>query len=193
MIDLDVPRNGSRVPNLHWIAPDITGSVDGTNTTQLTLAAADVGNGVPYRQPSPPVGDYAHRYVYLLYEQPRTFPSSLGNLINNRIGFNLTNFTAQYGLTTPFAANYILVANNSAPATTLYPPASFSVSSTISVSSPTGSATTTRSGSSATESPSGSATSSGAGASGTASSAVTFERGSGFALLVAVVGLFVHF
>jgi hypothetical protein len=149
-----------------------------------------VENGVQYRQPSPPVGDYAHRYVYLLYEQPRTFPSSLGNLTNNRIGFNLTNFAAQNSLTTPFAANYILVANNSGPATTSYPPASYSVSSTISVSSPTGSATTTGAGSSATSG--GSATSSGAGASGTASSAVAFERGSAFALLIAAVGLFVR-
>jgi phosphatidylethanolamine-binding protein len=190
MIDLDVARNGTRIPNLHWIAPDITGRVSGTNTTELTLAAADVENGVVYRQPSPPVGDYAHRYVFLLYEQPTTFPSSLGNLTSNRIGFNLTNFTTQNGLTTPLAANYILVANNSGPATTSYPPASFSVSSTISISSPTDSATTTGAGSAATSS--GSATSSGVGVSGTASSAVSVERGSAFALLMAAAGLFVR-
>jgi hypothetical protein len=190
MIDPDVPRNGIRIPNLHWIAPDITGSIDGTNTTKLTLTADDIANGVPYRQPSPPVGDYAHRYVFLLYAQPRTFPSSLANLTNNRIGFSLANFTAQYGLTTPFAANYILVANNSGPAVSSYPPASFSVTGTVSMSSPTGSSTTTGLGSSTTGSVSGSATAPGATASGVAASAVSVERVSGFTFLVTVVGLF---
>lgn len=171
MIDLDVVRNGIRIPNLHWIAPSITSGT--TNVSQLTLAAADAANGVEYRQPSPPVGDYAHRYIYLLYSQPSTFPSTLGNLTNNRIGFNLTNFSAEYGLTTPVAANYILVQNSSSPATTAYPSPSYAVSTTVSVATAT-------------------ATGSGAGASSTASGADGVEKGSVFAILVAVAGLFVR-
>lgn len=170
MIDLDVVRNGTRVPNLHWIAPSITAGT--TNASQLTLASADAANGVEYRQPSPPVGDYAHRYIYLLYAQPSTFPSSLGNLTNNRIGFNLSDFSRQYGLSTPVAANYILVQNSSAPATTAYPSPSYAVSTTVSVATAT-------------------ATGSGAGASSTASGAAgSVERGTGFAFLLAVAGLF---
>ncbi|QDS76774.1 hypothetical protein FKW77_001979 [Venturia effusa] len=173
MIDLDVVRNGTRIPNLHWIAPSITAGTS-NNASQLNLAAANAANGVEYRQPSPPVGDYAHRYIFLLYSQPPTFPSSLGNLTNNRIGFNLTNFVAMYGLTTPVAANYILVQNSSAPATTAYPSPSYAVSTTVSV---------------ATATPTGS----GAGASSTAAGrAGGVEKGSGFAFLIAVAGLFVR-
>jgi phosphatidylethanolamine-binding protein len=191
LIDPDVPRSGTRIPDLYWLAPDITGSVDGTNTTQLTLADPNVANGVPYLQPSPSAGDYAHRYVFLLFDQPRAFsiPASLGNLSANRLGFNLTAFIAQAGLTAPFAANYILVANNSGPATTSYPPASYSISTTASVVSSTGSATTARTGSSSTGSSSASRTSSGAGATSTSSSAATLERGSGFGLLMAAIWL----
>lgn len=170
MIDLDVVRNGTRVPNLHWIAPSITAGT--TNTSQLTLPASNAANGVDYRQPSPPVGDYAHRYIYLLYAQPSTFPTSLGNLTSNRIGFNLTTFASQYGLTTPVAANYILVQNSSSPATTAYPSPSYAVSTTVSVATAT-------------------ATSSGAGAGSTSGAGVVVERGSGFAFLVAVAGMFV--
>ncbi|RDI87606.1 hypothetical protein Vi05172_g2195 [Venturia inaequalis] len=171
MIDLDVVRNGTRVPNLHWIAPSITAGT--TNASHLTLAAADAANSVPYRQPSPPVGDYAHRYIYLLYAQPSTFPISLGNLTNNRIGFNLTNFTAQYGLTTPVAANYILVQNSSSPATTAYPSPSYAVSTTVSVATAT-------------------ATGSGAGASSTSAAGAVVEKGSGIAFLMAVAGMFLR-
>jgi hypothetical protein len=193
MIDPDVPRNGTRIPNLHWVAPDITGTSNGTTIVPLTHTAANASNGVAYLQPSPPVGDSAHRYTFLLYEQPTTWPSTLGNLSSNRIGFNLTSFAAQYGLTTPIAANYILVANNSSPATASYPPSSYTLSSTASGSSATGSATATQSGTTSGTTPAiGSATSSGAGASATASSATGAERGSVFALMVAAMGLFMR-
>jgi len=130
LIDLDVPSNGTRVKLLHWFAPDITGVTSGLNSTTLTIPAN--GPGAPYLQPSPPPGDSPHRYTFLLFEQPINFavPAAFANInppasTTNRIGFNLTAFIAAANLSPPIAANYILVQNTTAPATsTSFPPSS---------------------------------------------------------------------
>lgn len=178
-IDLDVPSNGSRVTLLHWMSPDITGVTDGKNSTELTIPNPPVGT--PYLQPAPPVGDFPHRYVFLLFEQPRNFsiPPEFANInpptdVSARIGFNLAKFVAASGLSTPIAANYITVQNTTGTATTTFPPAQYS---------------TTVTGSSTTVTVSGGASGTSASASASASStsnvAASGSGGSGVALALA--------
>jgi phosphatidylethanolamine-binding protein len=188
MMDSDVPRNGSRVPLLHWIAPDITGTTDGSNSSLLTLPPSDAG--VPYQPPTPPQGDYPHRYSFLLYEQPRNFsiPSSVN--ASARVGFDLQNFLQVTGLSTGLAANYMLVANISGPAATSFPPAAFTASSTLASSeaniTPTGSAAGGGSVSGSATATSGSGTAATASPTGEGS---VLKAGSGVALLAAVFGV----
>lgn len=116
MIDLDVLRNGSRVPLLHWLAPNVTKVTPSASNSTLNItnprAAGD--RGAPYLQPSPPVGDIAHRYVQFLFAQPANFSTvlaSLGNLSDttNRVNFSYQSLIQRAGLGAPLAANYIRV------------------------------------------------------------------------------------
>jgi len=110
MIDLDVPRNGTRTELLHWF----TYNVDIGQSP-----AKAMGNiGAPYRQPSPPAGDMAHRYVFYMFAQPSNFtvPTKFKKIdppANNaaRLGFSLTAFAADAGLKMPLGSNYIRVQN----------------------------------------------------------------------------------
>ncbi|KIW06970.1 uncharacterized protein PV09_02629 [Verruconis gallopava] len=192
MMDSDVPANStSRTTLLHWLVPDITGVTDGTNSTYLTLPPSN--DGVPYQPPSPPQGDYPHRYSFLLYEQTRDF--SIPSTVNasSRRGFDLKGFLNDTGLVTSLAANYMLVANVSGPASTSFPPALYTASSTLASSE--AAATATSSGSSGSSGSSASTTSSSA--SGTAATtnlsntgeAQALRAGSGVALLAAIFGV----
>ncbi|KAF2849364.1 PEBP-like protein, partial [Plenodomus tracheiphilus IPT5] len=106
MVDTEVPQNNTRVQLIHWLATNITLST----TTPLAIPSPQP---VPYLQPSPPVGDIPHTYSFLLYPQPDNFsiPAQYADLAQNRIGFNVTQFVADVGLTEPWAGNYITVQN----------------------------------------------------------------------------------
>ena len=191
MMDSDVPSNStSRTNLLHWIAPDITGVTDGVNSTLLTLPSGD--SGIPYLPPSPPQGDYPHRYSFLLYEQPRNFSIPSNVNASARRGFNLQSFLSASGLQTGLAANYILVANVSGPATTSFPPPLYTASSTLASSL---AAATTTGALSGAGSPAATTTSaSGSGAPATESAGSTADgsalrAGSGVALLAALFGM----
>jgi hypothetical protein len=122
MVDLDVPRNGTRVQLVHWIATDITlGNSTSSLATPLNIPAAPV----PYVQPSPPVGDVPHSYSFILFAQPGNFsiPAAYANLTQNRVFFNTSKFVSDAGLTQPLAANYIRVQNLTGSATMSFPPA----------------------------------------------------------------------
>jgi len=123
-VDLDVPRNGTRVQLIHWIATDVTLSSTG-NSSAGTLLSIPSTNPVPYLQPSPPVGDSPHSYTFILFQQPPNFniPSQYANLSNNRVPFNTSQFLRDAGLTTALAANYIRVQNLTGTPTTTFPPA----------------------------------------------------------------------
>ncbi|KAH7394089.1 phosphatidylethanolamine-binding protein [Phaeosphaeria sp. MPI-PUGE-AT-0046c] len=118
MVDLDVPRNGSRVQLLHWL---------GTNVTQSGNKSLVVGSTfVPYLQPSPPVGDVAHSYTFVVLAQPRNFsiPAQYANLAQSRVPFNTGQFLSDAGLRASdvIGANYIQVQNLTGTATTTFPP-----------------------------------------------------------------------
>jgi hypothetical protein len=121
MVDSDVPRNGTRVPLLHWMATNVT--------IQGTSGPLRVPNmPVPYLQPSPPVGDVPHAYTFIVFPQPANFtvPDKYLALAQNqslRVGFNTSLFIEEVGLKPAFAANYIRVQNLTGTATTTFPPA----------------------------------------------------------------------
>jgi hypothetical protein len=117
MLDIDVPHNGSRIPLLHWLAPDV----------DLTSSPAKIAttSGARYLQPNPPAGDFPHRYVFILFAQPAahfSFPTQFSNIdppttSTDRLGFSLAAFAAQAGLGMPLAATYIRVQNSNGTAT----------------------------------------------------------------------------
>ncbi|KAF2104748.1 PEBP-like protein [Rhizodiscina lignyota] len=121
MIDLDVPRNNTRVVLLHWLAPNVA-LTQGANGTTVA-PPANGGGAAPYRQPSPPPGDQPHRYVFMLFAQPASFaiPSNFTEVLQTRVPFDYMGFINQTGLTTPLAANSMTVQNTSVPATTTFP------------------------------------------------------------------------
>ncbi|KAJ4405113.1 hypothetical protein N0V91_005475 [Didymella pomorum] len=123
IVDLDVPRNGTRVQLVHWVASNVTlgPRVSSSNSTPLVIP-----NGpVPYLQPSPPVGDIPHNYNVVVFQQPANFslPAQYSNLTNNRFPFNVSQFVADTGLGQPLAGSYFQVQNLTGTATTTYPPA----------------------------------------------------------------------
>jgi hypothetical protein len=198
LIDLDVPRNGSRVTLLHWFQPDVTGVVNGINSTTLTLPTT--GPGAPYLQPSPPPGDAPHRYTFFLFEQPIDFtvPAAFASVdppetSNDRVGFNLNAFIAAANLSAPLAANYMLVQNTTiSGSSTSFPPSS--VTSTAGIDTSIGSGTSSTIypiGSPATAPASGTATatatvtSTGGSATATTNAAVSMVGGSGLAFVLA--------
>jgi phosphatidylethanolamine-binding protein (PEBP) family uncharacterized protein len=122
MVDLDVPRNGTRVQLLHWMAANVTlGSSNSSGATPLNIPVGVV----PYLQPSPPVGDVPHAYTFIVFPQPANFsvPAQYADLAQNRVGFNTSQFLKDAGLGQAIAANYIRVQNLTGTPTTTYPPA----------------------------------------------------------------------
>ncbi|KAF1920409.1 phosphatidylethanolamine-binding protein [Ampelomyces quisqualis] len=124
MVDLDVPRNGTRVQLLHWLATDVTrATANSSSESALLISSAPV----PYLQPSPPVGDVPHSYTFILFAQPANFsiPAQYAELAQNRVGFNTSQFLKDAGVaeSSALGANYIRVQNLTGTPTTTYPPA----------------------------------------------------------------------
>ncbi|CCO35205.1 OV-16 antigen OS=Onchocerca volvulus GN=OV16 PE=2 SV=2 [Rhizoctonia solani AG-1 IB] len=61
-----------------------------------------------YRPPTPPVGSGPHRYVALLYSQPKNFDVSFLNVSDIRL-FNISSFAARTGLGEPLAGTFLTV------------------------------------------------------------------------------------
>lgn len=116
MIDQDVLRNDSRVTILHWLQPNLYASQDAFSVVSVADGAS-TAVGAEYIPPTPPE-DIAHRYTFILYEQPSlwSIPASYVTInppadTSARVGFNLTEFVAASGLGEPIAANYLRVIN----------------------------------------------------------------------------------
>jgi hypothetical protein len=122
MMDLDIPLNATslsttaRTTLLHWFAPSVTLLMN--HTLQIPANVTALG-GATYKSPSPPAGDIAHRYTWILYNEPANFsvPAALVANITSRQGFNLTAFAATAKLGTPIAADYMLVQNTNTTST----------------------------------------------------------------------------
>lgn len=118
MVDLDVPQNGKRVPLLHWLAANIP-------LTSSPLFIAPNVSGTPYLGPSPPPGDFPHRYVFAVFAQPPNFKLPAGlDPIANRVGFDIAATAQELALGDPVAGTFLTVQNGdgSAGATNTFPP-----------------------------------------------------------------------
>lgn len=118
LVDTDVPRNGTRVQLLHWLISNVT-----VSDSNLVIPAESSALAA-YRQPSPPVGDVAHAYTALLFEQPANFsvPAQFTDVLQSRVFFDTAAFAEAAGLGSAIAANYFRVQNTSGTATQSFPP-----------------------------------------------------------------------
>ena len=123
LIDIDVPHQGNKVPLLHWLAPNLVAQSQLlVRDNAVTNASTSIGAG--YIPPTHPANSGAHRYTFVLFEQPGNWaiPSAYASInppanTTARIGFNITDFVAQSGLKSPIAANYLRVLNGTAAET----------------------------------------------------------------------------
>jgi citrate synthase len=112
MIDLDVPRNDTVLPLLHWYQPDLT--IKDKKSRVLSVHHWSKQQRAKYIAPSPPPGS-AHRYVQILFEQPgdfsfpREFEKYLDKKSEARLGFEIKEFINAAGLGEPVAGNWFLV------------------------------------------------------------------------------------
>src|SRR5689334_21838181 len=73
LVDEDVDTgNGPRVQLLHYFQPNLVGIIHELSIVP-TAQNATTAVGASYIPPSPPGGDFAHRYTVLLYAQPKGF------------------------------------------------------------------------------------------------------------------------
>ncbi|TLS30494.1 hypothetical protein PpBr36_03427 [Pyricularia pennisetigena] len=109
--DLDVQRAGGNKQNLlHAMIRDVkpSGRTGGDGFQVLSSTAT---GPTTYLGPSPPAGQPAHRYTFLLYEQPANFavPAGQRQVLNSRVGFDMNTFAQQAGLAMPLYGNFLNV------------------------------------------------------------------------------------
>lgn len=107
-IDLDAPFPSFAflAPIIHWIQPNLVPSSSG----QLTVEG-DAKPITSYAGPRPPPISSAHRYVFLLYEQPVDFDRAKLGLpevfaIKDRMKWNQAQFEKKAGLGKVVAGNW---------------------------------------------------------------------------------------
>ena len=123
MMDLSVEPNNiptaSNTTLIHWILPGL--SFANATTTALTSYSDAIAQYFP---PGPPAGQ-THTYALFLYDEPPNFTipadyvpifKNLTASVENRVGFNLTEFVEQTRLGDPVAADWFLVSNTTASA-----------------------------------------------------------------------------
>ncbi|EED15411.1 conserved hypothetical protein [Talaromyces stipitatus ATCC 10500] len=114
MIDIDVERNGTKYPLLHWYQPDLILS---GRTGRLSIESDSNMPKAMYAGPAPPPGP-AHRYVEVIFKQPERyelpadFEKFLENTIAARLGFDIEQFVKEAGLSEPVAGNWFLTATS---------------------------------------------------------------------------------
>lgn len=113
-IDAPFPSFGALGPILHWIQPGLKleplSSSDQKTTLKASATTPFIAN---YIGPAPPPFSAAHRYIFLLYEQPAGFDggkyapaggAELGNW--QRMRYDLTAFEKEANLGPVVAGNY---------------------------------------------------------------------------------------
>ncbi|KAL3497178.1 citrate synthase-like protein [Aspergillus germanicus] len=137
-VDLDVQYGDTYTVILHWYQPNMR--VSHRENFWLEPAGLHTGDGewvmpppglvnltsgAEYIAPQPPPHSH-HRYVYLLFRQPRgyKFPDCFGHIfpktVEARAGFDLQQFTDVAGLQFPVAGNYFYVDNSESVTTTTH-------------------------------------------------------------------------
>jgi hypothetical protein len=195
MVDQDVTRNGSKTTILHWFQPNLVATPDMLSVVSI-MDGASTAIGASYIPPTPPMDDTAHRYSFVLFEQPSLWvlPAEYVTInppaaTSDRIGFDLEALVAASGLGEPVAANYLRVVNGTAAqtssaATETYESATSTSGSSASEMTSSMSMSMTMSEATSATGEAGSATSTLASATGSATDGAVVVRGSTKELLV---------
>ena len=122
MVDPDAPNRADpkAAQWLHWLVVNIPGkslqclsSSDHCLCPGEDLSGGDVSLGkvlMQHNGPSPPQGSGPHRYVFLVYEQPRSVRARVSR---NRAGFDIEKWTSSRSnnLGSPVAGNFYFAEN----------------------------------------------------------------------------------
>ncbi|EKM75533.1 hypothetical protein AGABI1DRAFT_132198 [Agaricus bisporus var. burnettii JB137-S8] len=125
---VQLPRDSTAGPPTYAVSgtscpgPFVIASVDPDAPTPQTPTSSQIrhflgGNFSPRgsngMQPTPPAGSDAHRYIFLLFEQPEGFNDQTVVTPETPISlFNISAFAAEVGLGDPIAGTFMLVAPN---------------------------------------------------------------------------------
>ncbi|KAK0222202.1 PEBP-like protein [Armillaria fumosa] len=106
--DAPTPQDPTNAQVRHFLGGNFEPSRLSRGRAILTNTTAAISN---WRQPTPPAGSDAHRYVFLVFNQPRGFNSqTLVNATTPITLFNISEFGAAVGLGNPVAGTFMLVA-----------------------------------------------------------------------------------
>lgn len=102
MIDPDAPtpQNPTSAQILHYLQPNVTGNAG----TGILLNASPAT--VTYRGSGPPAGSDAHRYIFVVYQQPSGFRLPDGFNASQRAGFDLDEIVQLTQLEMPVAGAF---------------------------------------------------------------------------------------
>ncbi|CAE6442342.1 unnamed protein product [Rhizoctonia solani] len=110
MVDPDAPSRAN--PTLgqvrHLLAANFTVSSPSKYVRQSYVLKNSTAAFSEYEPPTPPVGSGLHRYVALLYSQPKNFDVSSLNA-SDILSFNISAFAARSGLGEPLAGTFLTV------------------------------------------------------------------------------------
>ncbi|GBM89909.1 OV-16 antigen [Araneus ventricosus] len=98
MFDPDTltPQNPNQANYRHWMFENVPGNII-QNGDLVTV----------YDRPEPPAYSDPHRYIFLIYEQPRKLKDHFDD--RKRTNFNLKKFVQDRGLKGPVAGNFFLL------------------------------------------------------------------------------------
>ncbi|VDC07187.1 unnamed protein product [Peniophora sp. CBMAI 1063] len=108
--DAPTPQNTSLANFVHWVQPNL--KISGPMSTFAPLV-----NSTPalfeYLSPAPPATSDAHRYAFVLFEQPEGFEeAAVQNIPADRTSFDLDAFAKAVGLDAPVAGTFFRTGAN---------------------------------------------------------------------------------
>ncbi|EKM49647.1 uncharacterized protein PHACADRAFT_265212 [Phanerochaete carnosa HHB-10118-sp] len=106
--DAPTPQDPTEAEIRHFLAGNfVRGATTGPGQRLVNETVPLSG----WLQPTPPAGSPAHRYVFLLFEQPGDFDSQTFVTTNTSVSnFNISAFAQEVGLGNPIAGSFMLVA-----------------------------------------------------------------------------------
>ncbi|KAF5374153.1 hypothetical protein D9615_008807 [Tricholomella constricta] len=106
--DAPTPQMPTSAQIRHLLAPNFSAAFPFAEVHPLVNSTAAIS---PYRQPTPPAGSDAHRYIFLLFRQPANFNEQTLVTSSTPVQlFNISSFAAATGLGDPIAGTFMLVA-----------------------------------------------------------------------------------
>ncbi|KAF8989101.1 phosphatidylethanolamine-binding protein [Cyathus striatus] len=107
--DAPTPQNPTNAQIRHFLGGNFVPAQVGPliSTPLLKNSTPAVSD---FKQPTPPAGSDPHRYVFLLFEQPRGFNAQTLVTPSTSIeNFNISSFAAAVGLGNPIAGTFMRV------------------------------------------------------------------------------------